>query len=1391
MSSTTFAFVTAQFSIYVGLPIFSFGIIGNLINICILYPTRSTSCSFFLLMSSFFNLIALSTGLLPRVLTLAFNIDPSSINIFWCKSRLFFSYLGTLPSITFICFASIDRYLMTCRNAAWRNRSTLKTAKIAVIITILITIGINVPYLIYFTIIEKTTTQCIFTSPGFILYANYFLRPVLFSIIPGTILVVTGLLTYRNIKSITAVQLRDTFQRNLTSMILLQIFAILIPVIPFATINIYQTLSSSIVKTSFRIAQETLAADIGTIILYASYGSNFYIYLISASSYRQDFRRLVLFCCNRNQRNNRIATVTREQVEMNTILCPCTEYSISYNTFLSSKPSYHQVCSSSFVSDSWIAQFYFGHQQGSFSNDDFRIFFPINQYMLIEIDTISLKQEDESYCNCTVSPSCESAYVEILALNNSQFNVSFPIPGLKLRCMPVETCLYSTLECFFNQTCINRILSYMSITPNYSVMISTESNRFHPKTKIETIARELMIENWNFNITYENYYEKCAPKSCTYFAPVHQTISYIAIELIGLLSGLCLVLRIVMLGMIRIVQYLYSRRNRTREIVVQPAPTRSEKSRVIVKLVFKILKEFNLFEKSNENVEEHQIYHQRIITRTYILLMIATLGILLFYTSLTERILTKTVNHPSESIYTQIESLYSSSLHCQCSQMSIDYNKFLHIRPIFHQVCSSDLVSTGWIDLLRENYRPPPFEVSDMFYMGTGLFQLLKIFCETVNTTISSSLERFLRRQIVRTEVLSKDLLNIQLTTLIEQWRNGTTYDVLQTINLFRANMQGNMLLSDSYNFQWHSTIFNDVYLYFNFYLPDPYTFDSCTCALSAYCGETLLLLDSNVRLLNIDGFVIACSPVTSLMQSNLEIFYNKSFIDELFTYVVYNSKNFSLNPLDIWNTSQINETLQTISDRSFVDQWISEISFTKYYETCAPSSCTYQIVQRPDFLFILITIIALIGGLATLFKILLTIILLALKKFQRQFPRGIIKTWFIGFTDQRRLSTRLNVILIIMSVIGLYFSYAFRKYQQVIEIAKEPTFEIYFDLIHRYPNESLHCPCSQASISYNSFINLSVTHYHQICSKEFLTYEWLNEYIPKRTPVVGDPSTFSDVIPGYFQLINEFCQSAQKTVHTKLIDFLATSLVETSPNPSVNNFQNLIQDKIEQFKIELPLSILRILDLLREITHVNQLATISRNNWKFLQINQTSQINDSQGITAMMVPVRYDNCDCGLSKYCTKSMIDWNDDIILGLMTGCYPLEALLQSSLECFYNETCFLIMTEINSYYIDASSTILNISTASRFRSDMKFEEILKNLFIEQWSMNISYERYYKVCAPSFCSYSYLESVPISEIIKNLLGLYGGLTIIIQTIVVPLLIQLTIFIKRPFRRVENINQ
>ena len=129
----------------------------------------------------------------------------------------------------------------------------------------------------------------------------------------------------------------------------------------------------------------------------------------------------------------------------------------------------------------------------------------------------------------------------------------------------------------------------------------------------------------------------------------------------------------------------------------------------------------------------------------------------------------------------------------------------------------------------------------------------------------------------------------------------------------------------------------------------------------------------------------------------------------------------------------------------------------------------------------------------------------------------------------------------------------------------------------------------------------------------------------------------------------------------------------------------------------------------------------------------------------------------------------------------GCFPIESLLLSSIQCLYNETCLdLIHSFINSS-MTGNFTPLDTNIISRFPQNITLNSIAQDLFIEALEANISFDAYFTECRPSFCSYSITKYWSILPIITTILGLYGGLTVALQLVVPYLFNILTRLISR----------
>ncbi len=94
---------------------------------------------------------------------------------------------------------------------------------------------------------------------------------------------------------------------------------------------------------------------------------------------------------------------------------------------------------------------------------------------------------------------------------------------------------------------------------------------------------------------------------------------------------------------------------------------------------------------STDEIDEQQ---QRIYTRVYVVLFISCLSVLLFYTVVIERSVTKTHMRPSVMDYEHLLKLYSDGVNCPCTRISIPYNEFVIELRInaFHQACSTNVI---------------------------------------------------------------------------------------------------------------------------------------------------------------------------------------------------------------------------------------------------------------------------------------------------------------------------------------------------------------------------------------------------------------------------------------------------------------------------------------------------------------------------------------------------------------------------------------------------------------------------------------------------------------------------------------------------------------------------
>lgn len=130
--------------------------------------------------------------------------------------------------------------------------------------------------------------------------------------------------------------------------------------------------------------------------------------------------------------------------------------------------------------------------------------FPNSSGYKPQLNAVGFQYEDEAWCFCIVELTCQApmgiynAFIGIDTLGYILYNYipTLIIPGLSSGCLPVDALLQSSLDCFFNQTCVDRIVSFLSVTnENFTTITSLpSSSQFTVNSSVQSITDQLMME---------------------------------------------------------------------------------------------------------------------------------------------------------------------------------------------------------------------------------------------------------------------------------------------------------------------------------------------------------------------------------------------------------------------------------------------------------------------------------------------------------------------------------------------------------------------------------------------------------------------------------------------------------------------------------------------------------------------------------------------------------------------------------------------------------------------------------------------------------------------------------------------------------------------------------
>ncbi|CAF3979496.1 unnamed protein product [Adineta steineri] len=611
--------------------------------------------------------------------------------------------------------------------------------------------------------------------------------------------------------------------------------------------------------------------------------------------------------------------------------------------------------------------------------------------------TKNLSVSNSPICQCVVDPNCQGPIyfattgtvgeLPLPVLHPAYRYSSYVAPGLIDACYSIDFLFLSTLQCFYTDSdCMNQLFYYINTTylasvinPNvyaHPLIYNQTSTRFAPNTSVSSIVEEMMIEQWNTSLSFSNYYKACAPTYCTYTQIKHaETFSELLVTLISTVGGLVMALRLITFQLVKIVFSLFQKKTKKQQQVRRKLLDRFKMllSKLITFLYTKMLN-LNIFPARTFGSKIDRItvkYLGQWSTRLYLILLSIIFVILTLYTAIQPQTLTKSFSTPSLDFYKNLMNDHSDELECPCSLISSPYDEYVQIQPIFHQICSSDLISNEWRLNITANlisnlsaYNQKDYRL----FLSTHL-QFLNGLCQLSMQTVNQSIQQSLSSLMITKQLLSEENFYLHINSMINEAKSNAPSTFIRLLSLLQATNHGNAIVS-SYgtNYQYKASVYNALQttLYTQAMIYD----DNCSCQLNSTCIINASFIEINsTQSITIQGLKMGCTPSESLLASTLECFYDQLCINLIQTMAGYN-KNITPIPLNIINSRFLmNMTVMNLINDLFVEKWPAIMNYSSYFDQCSPMICSYTYIQQLDSFYTLTYLLGLYGGLTIVLK--------------------------------------------------------------------------------------------------------------------------------------------------------------------------------------------------------------------------------------------------------------------------------------------------------------------------------------------------------------------------------------------------------------------------------------
>jgi hypothetical protein len=302
--SDWFDYAAMQINRYFTPGVFCFGIVGNVLNILVLSQRslRSNPCAWLFCISSFVNLISILFGLTTRIKS-GWDLDFTDRIGWLCKLRAFVVFTSRTIAFWLITLATIDRWVLSCVDANYRKKSTLKNIQKASIIIIVISL---ILYAQMFYCYDANLIDAPLKCYGKTILCRH-LTDLTYGFItilcPLFLMLVFGFMTISNIRlsqrrthnnnpivltqNNTTVstddqqkRLKNKTDRHLRFMLLIQVILLTLLTLPQAIQKIYSTFNEETSSNSLDQAINNFIYSFTLLLSFIASGMPFYIYTL-------------------------------------------------------------------------------------------------------------------------------------------------------------------------------------------------------------------------------------------------------------------------------------------------------------------------------------------------------------------------------------------------------------------------------------------------------------------------------------------------------------------------------------------------------------------------------------------------------------------------------------------------------------------------------------------------------------------------------------------------------------------------------------------------------------------------------------------------------------------------------------------------------------------------------------------------------------------------------------------------------------------------------------------------------------------------------------------------------------------------------------------------------